>query len=160
MAYTTRISRHIHSLRPLLPTLLAALLLLGASPASGHDLRYRVEHGEAVHVQLAFPHGESPVHEAYEIFPPDSEIPFQTGRSDARGRISFIPDRPGEWRVRITTEDGHGLQLRITVDEAARVEAVSGPGLGRAAGLTAGLGYLAGLTGLWLWWRGRRGRRG
>jgi len=131
-------------------------LLLVCLPglAWSHALHYSVDEAEAaVVVSLDFGHGEPPSDASYALFRPAQSDAFQTGRSDATGRIAFVPDQAGEWRLQVTTEDGHGLELRIEVDEAAQVMHVAGPGLGHWAAFGAGIGYLFGVAGLLIVWR-------
>jgi len=47
--------------------------------------------------------------------PADAKIPWQKGRTDRGGWVAFVPDSPGQWRVRVTDETGHGLDLRVEV---------------------------------------------
>jgi hypothetical protein len=72
-------------------------------------------------------------------------VAAQVGRTDRNGRIVFVPDRPGTWRVRAFSEDGHG------VDETVAVDAVAGPRRGspadRTSRIIAGLGIILGLFG-------------
>ncbi len=128
--------------------------LLGT--ASAHDLQYSVQHGEAVVVDLRFPYGPQPVYEPYEIYGPEEAGPRQVGRSDAQGRIPFLPDEAGRWRVEVATEDGHGLQAEVQVSEAGEVSGVTAPRENRWVMAGAGLGYLLGLAGLLYGWQQRR----
>jgi nickel transport protein len=137
--------------------LLAALVLVTASSmASGHSMDHAVSSAEAQVLSLSHPFGQQPVFVPYQIFAPDSEVAFQNGRTDALGRISFLPDRPGRWRVVVTTEDGHGLEVRVRIDEALAVTEVEGPAHSGLVNILAGVGYLLGLAGLLILWRQRQ----
>jgi nickel transport protein len=139
---------------------LSACLLLGL-PADGtaHALLHEVLDGDAVTVRLSFPGGDQPLFEAYEVFAPGDSTPFQAGRVNAIGELSFRPDRAGAWRVRVFTEDGHGAMIDLGVDAAGRVAAVheahTHPG-GYWLRALAALGYLLGLFGILVLWRQRR----
>lgn len=136
--------------------LLVAATLIGVSSlALGHRMDHEIATAQAQVLSLSHPFGQQPVFEPYQIFAPDSEVAFQNGRTDALGRISFLPDRPGRWRVVVTTEDGHGLEVRVRVDEALAVTAVEGPARNRLVNILAGVGYLLGLAGLLILWRTR-----
>lgn len=146
----------------LTPVLLLALLF-AAPQAAAHALLYEVVEGEAVVVHLHFPGADKPWFEPYEVHAPGLEHPFQTGRVNARGELSFRPDRPGAWRVRVFTEDGHGAVIDIEVDESGAVAATHG----RAAHshhywlrVLAGLGALILVFGAWILWRRRRAGHG
>jgi nickel transport protein len=131
--------------------------------ALGHAMLHEVIESDAVIVRLSFPGGDQPWFEPYEVFAPGDETPFQTGRINALGEASFRPDRPGAWRLRVMTADGHGTTIELEVDAAGAVSAVH-TGHGHAHGywprVLAALGYLLGGFGLWMLWRQRRARAG
>lgn len=135
-------------------------------PASGqaHALLHEVVDGDTIVVRLSFPGGDAPLFEPYEIYPPGAETPFQAGRVNALGELSFRPDRPGEWQVKVFTADGHGTVVRLAVDEGAAAAVVATTQAQHSHGYTgrvvAGLGYLLGLFGIWGLWRARRAATG
>ena len=138
----------------------ATLILLGlvtfSAPAAAHRMDHAISTAEAQVLTLSHPFGDQPLFEPYQIFAPDSTVAFQNGRTDALGRVSFLPDRPGRWRVVVTTEDGHGLEVRVRVDEALEVAEVEGPAQAGVMDVVAGVGYLLGLAGLFMLWRQRK----
>jgi nickel transport protein len=160
---TRRIPRRDES-TGLLPAALAALIaLLLPVCANAHAMLHEVIDGEAVTLRLSYGGAEQPLFEPYEVFAPGLEAPFQSGRVNALGEVSFRPDRPGTWRVRVATEDGHGAVIRLDVDEAGAVAAVPdahGHGHAYWPRVLAGLGYLLGVFGLLALWRVRRVRTG
>ena len=107
----------------------AAVLLLLLAPANvrAHEVVHRVSRDGAVVVELFFPDGQPFSFEQYEVRLRGDELPYQTGRSDAFGRIVFIPDRQGTWRVRAFSEDGHGIDVTIDAgpEDAPRAAAPS-----------------------------------
>ncbi|MFP4208716.1 MAG: hypothetical protein ACLFSC_08645 [Wenzhouxiangella sp.] len=137
--------------------LIVVVLMIGVSAlAFAHRMDHEITTAEAQVLSLSHPFGQQPVFEPYQIFAPDTEVAFQNGRTDALGRISFLPDRPGRWRVVVTTEDGHGLEVRVRVDEALGVTEVESPARGGPVSILAGVGYLLGVAGLLVLWRQRR----
>ncbi len=146
--------------RSFLDLALCFLILLGlmgfSSSASAHRMDHDISTAEAQVLTLSHPFGDQPVFEPYQIFAPDSTVAFQNGRTDALGRVSFLPDQPGRWRVVITTEDGHGLEVRVRVNEALEVAEVEGPAQAGIVNILAGVGYLLGLAGLFMFWRQRK----
>lgn len=137
----------------------AAVMLgggLGAGSAAAHELRYEVEEAEGLRITFSYPYGEPPIFETYRVHAPDGNHPWQIGRTNARGELFLRPDEAGEWRVELATEDGHGVDLLVDVDETRGVTSVRGPGLGFLPLLGAGLGYVLGAMGLLLWWLRRR----
>lgn len=128
-----------------------------------HALLHEVLDAEAVVLRFSFPGGEQPWHEPYEVFAPGMDAPFQSGRVNALGEVSFRPDRPGPWRLRVFTEDGHGATIELDIDAEGKTAASSGSA-GHAHGywwrVFAALGYLLGAFGLLALWRVRRSRAG
>jgi nickel transport protein len=143
-----------------------AVLALGLAPATGaaHALLHEVIDADALVLKLSFPGGDAPLFEAYEIYAPGNETPFQAGRVNAIGEVSFRPDRPGEWQVKVFTADGHGTVVRVAVDAAGSAASITASqdahAHGYAGRVLAGLGYLLGLFGIWALWRGRRAATG
>ena len=140
----------------------ALLVLLSPTAGHAHALLHDVVEGEAVILRFTFPDAQVVGFEPYEVLAPGVEIPFQSGRVNALGEISFRPDRPGTWRVRLFTADGHGAEIDLEVDEAGNVAP-----LGHHGGphdywlrVLAALGYLLGAFGLLVLWRARRARAG
>lgn len=146
--------------RLLLFFLLAALVQAGDALAHGVD--HRIDRGEAVIVTFTSHHDGAIPGAGFRVFSPDGRTIFASGKTDALGRAVFVPDQPGAWRVLMATEDGHGAEVEVPVDEGrARAGGGSEGGLGaRATGripaTAAGIGYLFGLAGLLALWRVRR----
>ena len=135
--------------------------VLAAPPAAAHALLHRVLDADSmVRAEFYFPDGDRPYFESYRVMAPDDHRPFQTGRVNAAGEVSFRPDRPGQWRIVVVTEDGHGAELRVTVDpEGIRSADQSLDGLSRWERLIASIGYLLGAFGMIALWRMHRARR-
>lgn len=126
--------------------LLTLCLGLGSLAALAHDLRHEVIKGQAVVIRLSYTDATPFAFEAYEIYPQDDELPVQVGRTDVRGRIAFLPERAGAWRIRAYSEDGHGLDFTLTTD-AAGIVASDQPLYERYARILVGLGLILGLFG-------------
>lgn len=140
-------------IRPLIGLILA-LAVIGSAQA--HRMDHTISQDEAMVVSLAFALGHTPSHETYRVYAPGQEVAFQNGRTDALGRLSFLPDRPGAWRVVISTDDGHGVEMTIDVDSTMAITEVTAPGHTHWTGVLAGIGYLFGLAGLLVLWRNRK----
>jgi nickel transport protein len=93
--------------------LLLILLVLGCTSAGAHGLRYTVTRGESVVITLTYSNGGAFADETYEIFRAGGNELYQRGRTDPFGRIVFMPDSSGAWRIRAFSEDGHGLDISI-----------------------------------------------
>jgi len=135
-------------MRRLIRLFLAACTLFAwAGTASAHDLHSSVGTGEAVVVKLYFIDDTPFSFEAYEIFREGESVPYQVGRSDALGRVVFLPDRAGEWRVKAISEDGHGVDVILYTDEQARVELRDTSVFERYGSILAGVALILGIFG-------------
>lgn len=135
----------------------AAALFLGgllACPAAGaHELKVDSQRETASVVRLSWADGQPFAFEAYELYLPGQEVPTQLGRTDARGRIVFLPGANREWRIKAFSADGHGVDQLLQVDatdggDAAGSGSAAGGDKPRALLLAAGLGVVFGLFGL------------
>jgi nickel transport protein len=97
---------------------LLAILFLMTLPAAAHHVGYEVDRGEAVVVSLAYGNGSPLAFDRYEIIAEGEETPYQSGITDAMGRIVFLPDRTSSWRVRVFSEDGHGADFTFEAGPA------------------------------------------
>ena len=137
------------------------VLLLCALPCRrglAHDLQYTIEERETLYVTFSSAGEDALAFETYEIYRGGEEIPFQVGRTDERGRLVFLPDRPGIWRIRVFSEDGHGLDVSFTTDARGCVDRGDRPMVERHRGVVIGVAFIFGLFGL-LSLFVRRGRR-
>lgn len=126
--------------------ILVAILFAGALHA--HALSHSAQSGSAVIVELRYGDGSPFNYEAAEVFRPGETEPFLTGRTDANGRLAFVPDRTGDWRVRAFSEDGHGGDFTVAASAEGGTSAPSHR-LGTISGLAVGLAVIFGLFGLW-----------
>jgi nickel transport protein len=70
-------------------------------------------------VSLSYAGGRPFAFEAYELYAGDAEAPYQVGRTDTRGRLTFLADGHASWRLRAFTEDGHGVDTAFEVTPKA-----------------------------------------
>jgi nickel transport protein len=104
------------------PAALLAVAAVALAPAAarGHEVLHEVERGRAIAVRAWFPDGEALAYAQYEIYSPaDPTIPHQKGRTDRSGWLSFVPDAPGRWRVKVVDATGHGLDLEVDASSGA-----------------------------------------
>jgi nickel transport protein len=125
--------------------LAATLALVAPAAARGHEVLHEIERGRAVAVKAFFADGEVLAYQQYEIYSPaDPKIPYQKGRTDRSGWLSFVPDAPGKWRVKVIDDTGHGLDLEV--DAAASAPAPTSSGAGPASTAAFVLRPLIGLA--------------
>ncbi|MFH1679613.1 MAG: hypothetical protein ABIH26_03100 [Candidatus Eisenbacteria bacterium] len=133
--------------------LLGMLALAASAPA--HDLDHTIGFGEALVIRFHYGNGTAFSYESYEVFRPGETTPFQVGRTDALGRVAFVPDAGGEWRVRAFSEDGHGADIRVPA-EASTAAAAAPPAGERTTRLLLGIAIILGAFGTWSLFRSRR----
>jgi nickel transport protein len=150
--------------RRLIGPLAAVAVLAAAGGAGAHELDHAVTRGSAVVVEFRFPDGTPFSYESFEVTPPAEETPFAVGRTDALGRVVFLPDREGDWRVRVFSEDGHGADIVVPASPAEMGEggapagaAAAGAvaGTSRASRIALGIGIILGAFGIIGMTRGR-----
>jgi nickel transport protein len=127
---------------------LIAALALAAPPALAHDLQHTVAPTQALVVELRYPDGSPFTFEAYEVYREPDKVPYQVGRTDASGRIAFLPDGPASWRVRAFSEDGHGLDVRVESTAAGAVATSGQPAYDRFTRIVVGVAVILGLFGI------------
>jgi nickel transport protein len=127
-----------------------------------HGVQGVVDHSQGYMITAAYDDGEPMDYAAVEIKAPDSEIAFQSGRTDRNGCFMFQPDRQGRWQVEVKDGMGHrlALDLEVTGDTAAPKETgLQKPGtstdMSRAAKVITGLSIIFGLFGIFFGWKVR-----
>lgn len=128
--------------------ILSAGLLLFAVTAPAHDLQYTVAASQAVVIRLFYLDDKPFTFEGYEVYRDGDKIPYQVGRTDSLGRVAFLPDRAGKWRIRAVSEDGHGLDFILTTGADARIEGSEKPVYERHGRIVVGVAVILGLFGL------------
>jgi len=130
---------------PLAAAIPALALALSAQVASPHDLHHSVEQSDAAIVTLYYGDGSAYAFESYEIYRAGEEIPYQVGRTDGAGRISFLPDLPGSWTIKAFSEDGHGGNFVIETAALGLERRAQRSPIDRWIRIGAGLAALAGI---------------
>jgi nickel transport protein len=138
--------------------LLLIVVMAVAGHAHAHGLQHSVDEGAAVSVKLFSADGSEFSFERYEIYRAGDETPFQVGRTDIQGRVVFMPDRAGRWRLKVFSEDGHGTDLFFTTGGEGGVQEANQPFLERHLRIIVGVSVIFGVFGLVNLFA-RRGRR-
>jgi nickel transport protein len=126
------------------------VIFLFASLLFAHDLHHQTQRLEAVVVSFSFAQKDDYSFQPYEIYAPSqSEIPFAVGRTDALGRIIFVPDASGIWTLKSFGEDGHGAVIKVDVDQIKEnSDCDKASSVGLIARLLIGLGTLFAIFGV------------
>jgi len=94
-----------------------SLLIVFATLLFSHNLVHTISKEQSIVVSFSFGQKDDFSFQSYEVYAPNSEIPFDVGRTDAHSRVSFLPNTQGKWKIKAFSEDGHGKIVDIEVDE-------------------------------------------
>ena len=123
-------------------------VLLVSTIVQAHELRRTVTQTDAVIIELSYPDGTLFDFEQYEIYRPGGGAPFQVGRTDAMGRVVFVPDVAGEWRLKAFSEDGHGTDFTFETDAGGTAIGSDQPLIRRYSMICVGVAIILGMFGL------------
>lgn len=129
--------------------LLFLLLMLWAETGLAHEIHHRIESAGAVVFHLDYADGRPFSYEAYELYADEKDVPAQVGRTDAMGRIVFLPGAARQWRIRAFSADGHGVDLRFEPPAVAGQAAAVTADPSRFSLILFGLSLLLGGFGLY-----------
>jgi nickel transport protein len=136
------------------------LSLLAVSGASAHSVEYQVEN-RGISARFFFLPNDPAGYSQCEIFGPGDSVPYQKGRTDKNGVVSFLPDRPGKWTIKMIAESehgGHAASVDIHVKEGLLMESFSKPLVAAYVKLSVGAGVFLSVFGIWALWAARRGQ--
>lgn len=138
--------------------------VLAVSTGWCHGVEGYVEQGNAYCITAMYDDGEPMSYSAVEIKGPQSEIAFQTGRTDSNGCFMVKANVPGTWTAVVSDGIGHRLALEFTVEAAGKeseeAEKTARPApssqMSRLPRIIAGLSIIIGLCGFFYGWKARR----
>lgn len=152
-------------MRHLFSWIIVLTLVAGWAPAGiCHGVAGSIDPEHGYQITAMYDDGEPMSYAAVEVKAPDSEVAFQTGRTDRNGVMMFQPDRPGRWQAVVSDGMGHRLEVATVVvaespgnePPAKQAPAMVRPGGSRTQGIITGLAVIFGLFGLSYGWRIRR----
>ncbi|MBK7047169.1 MAG: hypothetical protein IPH48_11820 [bacterium] len=97
----------------------AMLALVPATTALAHGVRTEVAVGAMTVATFTHADGSPMAGVPFTVTTPVGTEAFLTGNTDVHGRVVFLPDRAGAWKVRVAGADGHGAVVTIDVDSTA-----------------------------------------
>ncbi len=145
--------------------LLLSVCLLGENRDSlGHSINYHIEE-KGIAVRAFYAEKDAAAYSQYEIWGPGDreDLPHQTGRTDKNGFLSFVPDRPGMWKIRVWGESSHGFHgftTEVKVNDSLNLASFSKPLVALHTKLITGLSIIFGLFGIYAFLRSRRSKTG
>lgn len=123
-------------------------LAIAVLKVHAHDLQYQVQTGQSLVLYFFFPDNSKFSYEEFEIKAPGDSIIFQKGHTDKLGRIALMPDRPGIWKVRVYSVDGHGATVKVDVGPNQILKDYSRSLYDRYSRIMTGAGIILGLFGI------------
>jgi nickel transport protein len=140
-----------------------AFVMLAAFACWSHGVEGYIEPTDGYCATALYDDGEPMSYAAVEIKAPDSDIGFQTGRTDRNGRFVFRPDRQGRWQVVVKDGMGHRLPLDLKIGAGGNAPELvdssfpmTSEGMSRTAKVVSGLCIIFGLSGFLYGWKARR----
>ena len=153
-------------MRPLFTILSSIIMVSMLSVSNGwcHGVEGYVEQIKAYCVTAMYDDGEPMSYAAVEIKAPQSDIAFQTGRTDRNGCFMVNTDTPGAWQAVVSDGMGHRLSLDFSVAAGERtpseakktVSPTVSNQMSRPLKVIAGLSIIIGLCGFFYGWKARR----
>lgn len=121
----------------------------------GHSVYHTVaDHG--VSVKVFYAEDDPLAYSLYEVFKPNDKIAFAKGRTDRNGVVSFLPDRAGEWKIKVIGESDHGYhgkEIIINIDDKMSVQDFSKAPIEKYQKIITGMSILLGLFGFFAMFR-------
>ena len=91
--------------------------MIASLPASAHEVSHAVTRAEAVVIHLTFADGSPFAYEECEIRRDGETTAFAVLRTDAEGRVAFVPPTAGTYHARALAQDGHGASFSFVADD-------------------------------------------
>lgn len=131
-------------------------MVIWTGNVSAHDMIHDIKEGNAIVIRAGYDTGEPMSYSEVLIYSPrDGKIEFQNGRTDKNGSFAFLPDAPGEWRIVVSGEEGHGFTANFTVDKSMNIS-IKQTWFQRGKKLVSGIILIFGLTGFIYYLRARK----
>jgi len=148
-------------MKPLQLACLTMLLLLWANnPLYAHTVNYDVQQKTVAAIRVFYTADDPASYSGFEVYAPDSgDLPYQTGRTDKNGFVSFIPDKQGTWKVKVLGESAHGyhgVTVEMKVDKDLNIESFKKPLAAQYTKLVTGISMIFGLFGIYAMVKARK----
>lgn len=126
-----------------------------------HTIHYEIQ-PKGISAKIFYTETDPASYSEYEIYGPGDKEPYQIGRTSRAGFLSFLPDRPGKWKIKVLGESSHGfhgITIDIAVDKAFNLESFEKPLVAKHTKVIVGMSVIFGLFGiisLYLSWRKKK----
>ncbi len=115
-----------------------------------HTIHYEVQ-PKGISAKIFYSPRDPASYSEFEIYGPGDTEPYQVGRTSRTGFLSFLPDRPGTWRIKVlgeSTHGFHGITFDIKVDKAFDLESFDKPLVAMHTKVIVGISVIFGLFGI------------
>jgi nickel transport protein len=121
---------------------LSIILMVYAPMILSHGVGLDIERHEADVIQLHHDDDTPLAEVAYELTAAGASTPYQSGKTDALGRVVFISGDVSEWRLRVFSEDGHGLDTTFELTPGVASHSLTDHAESDITKLVLGIGIL------------------
>jgi len=115
-----------------------------------HTIHYEVQ-PKGISAKIFYTQSDPASYSEYEIYGPGDTEPYQIGRTNRAGFLSFLPDRPGIWKIKVLGESSHGfhgITFDVKVDKAFNLESFEKPLVAKHTKMMVGVSVIFGLFGI------------
>lgn len=115
-----------------------------------HTIHYEVQ-PKGISVKIFYTQSDPASYSEYEVYGPEDKEPYQIGRTNRAGFLSFLPDRPGIWKIKVLGESSHGfhgITFEVKVDKAFDLESFEKPLVAKHTKVIVGVSIIFGLFGI------------
>jgi len=115
-----------------------------------HTIHYEVQ-SKGISAKIFYTQSDPASYSEYEIYGPGDTEPYQIGRTNRAGFLSFLPDRPGIWKIKVLGESSHGfhgITFDVKVDKAFNLESFEKPLVAKHTKMMVGVSVIFGLFGI------------
>lgn len=115
-----------------------------------HTIHYEVQ-PKGISAKIFYTQTDPASYSEYEIYGPGDTEPYQIGRTNRAGFLSFLPDRAGIWKIKILGESSHGfhgITIDLKVDKAFELESFEKPLVAKYTKVIVGISVIFGLFGI------------
>jgi nickel transport protein len=128
------------------------------APAAGHEIRCAVEERQSIVITVTEEDGTPCAGMSYIISPKEGGKSVQSGRTDIQGRVVFVPESGGSWKLNAFSEHGHGTEVSFVSGEQDVLLSSEKPFFDRYARPITGVSLIFGIFGVLCLFRRRRTR--
>ncbi|HPF07722.1 MAG TPA: hypothetical protein PK293_16895 [Spirochaetota bacterium] len=140
----------------IIKTAMIILFITSSDVLYSHGVEYKISKNKVYTVSMNYSDGEIMNYTNYKIYSPGSESVFQSGLTDKNGKISFIPDAAGEWKVDVNDDTGHAASVIVKAGQVSDVSIASGNSLNIFQKIIMAICVIWGAAGTALYFRSRK----